>query len=113
MNTDKKDKILYSQNSFRKDMHVEVIHKVSIDTVEFKLKEGKNEICIPFNLTLFKGANNLNSALNTINRVNIIGRANKILKNFLKETLFKKLLDSGEIDENEYKMRMGKLLNNI
>ncbi len=124
MNTnDENNDILFSQASFRKDTYVKVNHRKDINVVEFSLEEGDNKMVIPFNLSLFNNStsvekdtnsiDNKNMVLNNINRANTIGRACTVLKNFLKQTMFKKLLESGEIDESEYKMRMGELLKKI
>ena len=107
------DEVLFSKASFRKDTFVEIVHRKDIDIVEFKIRDKDGEKVIPFNLSLFEKSDNKSMVLNNINRANIIGRADAVLKNFLKTTMFKKLLDSGEIDQSEYEMRMGDLLNKI
>ena len=104
--------------SFRKDTFIKVVHRKDIDVVEFIIEEQGNQIAIPFNLSLFNlGEKNMidnkELVLNNVNRANVIGRGCTVLKNFLKTTMFKKLLDAGEIDQSEYEMRMGKLLEKV
>lgn len=110
------DEILFNETAFRKDTVIQIVHKKELDTINMIIIDSGNTIIIPFNLTLFNKENNPNNVklvLNNINRANVIGRAGLTIKNFLKKTMFKKLLDNKEITQEEYEQRMGDLINKI